>query len=416
MGVCVPESVLHEAWRRADGSRAKVATADGRSLRILYSGMPGGSFGPDFRDAVLEATDGSEVQGDIEIHREASDWYAHRHDEDDRYGRVIFHAIGLPDRPVRKEDRRVTINALGLVVDEIAMEPLMFDASGPSGIRRTRGDQDKRSVEEWLDAAGDERFVQLVAGKRMDVERFGPDLAMQMSIFECLGFPRNRAQFRMLAQRLPWAFLVRFAHRIDDARNGGDGDVRRADELLRWAAGFDPKPAWSPVPRLMGEPPEWCNAASRPANRPQVRIRNAANLVVEWWRGGGPLRCVWNAMTKAENPAYLRDAVRTAGGIGVGRAGEIVINAVLPTMAAWAVSGRDGVLYRTAKRLFREYPSLPPNSVLREAEHAMRLRGLPVTRIKGARRQQGAMFIYKTMLLRPRPTSQIHLGRRVMSS
>ena len=409
---------MHEAWRRADDSGARVATADGRSFRILYSGMPGGSLGPDFRDAVLEATDGSEVQGDIEIHRESSDWYAHRHHEDHRYGRVVFHAIGSP---VREEGGSATLNALGFVVDEIAMEPLMSDALVPPGARRTRVDRDKgsdESVEKWLDAAGDERFAQLVAGKRVDVERFGPDLAMQMSIFECLGFPRNRSQFRMLAQRLPWAFLVRFAHRIDGAWNSGvdDGDVWRADELLRWGAGFGPKPAWSPVPALMGEPPAWCKVASRPANRPEGRVRSAAHLVAEWWRGGGPLRCVSNAIVEAENASQLRDGFRSIGGIGAGRAGEVVVNAVLPTIAAWAIVGGDGVLFQTAKRLFSEHPSLPSNSVLREAEHAMRCRGARVARISGARRQQGAMLIYKTMLLRPRPSAQLRLGRRVMYS
>lgn len=395
-----------------------MSTAGGRSFRILYSGMPGGSLGPDFRDAVLESTDGAEVQGDIEIHREASDWYTHRHDQDDRYGRVIFHAIGSQ---VRDGDGPPTLNALGLTVDEVAMGPLMIDAPGLPGDWRTRGDRNEgsvESVEEWLDAAGDERFAHLVASKCMDVERFGPDLAMQMSIFECLGFPRNRAQFRMLAQRMPWAFMVRFAHRIDGARNDGDddSDVWRAEELLRWAAGFGPKPAWSPVPALVGEPPEWCNAASRPANRPEVRVRGAAHLVAEWWRGGGPLRCVSNAIVDADNASQLRAGFRSIGGIGAGRAGEIVVNAVLPTIAAWAFVGRDGVLFRTAKRLFSEHPSLPSNSILREAEHAMRRRGAPVARIRGALRQQGAMHVYKTMLLRPRPASQIRLGRRMMSS
>ena len=71
MGICVPEKTLHEAWRRADMKRSAFGTADGEQYRVLYSGMPGGSFGPDFRDAVLEAGDGSELQGDVEIHREA---------------------------------------------------------------------------------------------------------------------------------------------------------------------------------------------------------------------------------------------------------------------------------------------------------------------------------------------------------
>ena len=80
MGVRVPETMLHEAWRRADGSRTQVSTKGGENYRVLYSGIPSGSYGPDFRDAVLERGDGSEVVGDVEIHRDLSDWYAHGHD------------------------------------------------------------------------------------------------------------------------------------------------------------------------------------------------------------------------------------------------------------------------------------------------------------------------------------------------
>ncbi len=98
MGYCVPEFDLHDAWLRADGSRVRVYASDGRGYRILYSGMPGGSVGPDFRDAVLETEDGAEVAGDVEIHSRAMDWYAHQHDRDARYCNVVFHAVGAPSQ------------------------------------------------------------------------------------------------------------------------------------------------------------------------------------------------------------------------------------------------------------------------------------------------------------------------------
>lgn len=423
MGVCVAESVLHEAWRRADGSRTRVAATDGRRFRILYSGMPGGSYGPDFKDAVLEATDGSEVQGDIEIHRQVSDWYAHGHDKDERYGRVVFHAVGSPSRCGK---RRATLNALGSAVDVIGIGPLMAGAHIDAGAERTLGERVEdavEAIEKWLDAAGDERFAQLIASRRIDVDRFGPDLAMQLSIFECLGFPRNRVQFRVLAQRLPWPFLVRFAHRTDESHRtveDGERENRRAADLLRWAAGFAPKPGFSPAPVLAGEPPQWSAAASRPANRPEGRVASAAHLVAEWWRMGGPLRSALNTISAAQKPVDLLASYQSINGIGAGRAGEIVVNAVLPTIAAWAEIGGDGDLYRTATRLYREHPSLPSNSVLREAERVIRLRGFPIERIAGtsggARRQQGVLHIYKSMLLRPRAARQIHLGSRVLSS
>ena len=418
MDVCFPERALHEVWQRADASRASVATAEGKRFRILYSGLPGGSFGPDFRDAVLEAEDGSEFHGDVEIHSDASDWYAHNHDTDARYGRVIFHAVWGSAR-----DGFEALNSLGMVVPEIGISPLVGGAersgSGGEAQNHGRGD-DGEMVGEWLDSAGDERFAQKIASKRIDVSRFGPDLALQMSIFEGLGYPRNVGAFRHLAQRLPWAFLAGFAYsRQRDAttESASANDVLRARELLRWAAGFDRKPAWSPAPRLEGEAPDWVAAASRPANRPQVRVEAAGHLVAQWWRGGGPLRHVLNALRAAKSATSLRDAFRVENGIlGTGRASEIIVNAVLPTVTAWAEISGDGALYRDLMRIYREHPSLPTNSVAREAERALRRRGASIRRIAGARRQQGAMHVYKSMLLRPRAAGQMQFGRRVLSS
>lgn len=414
----MPESALHAAWRRADGSRASLTTADGRCYRVLYSGMPGGSIGPDFRDAVFESEDGSELHGDVEIHRDAADWYAHGHHTDDRYGRVIFHAVCALSR-----DHRRTVNSLGMNVAEIGIAPLIDgdDAARLVTQNHEGGDTESdNAADGWLDEAGDEWFAQRMASRRLDIERFGPDLALQMSIFEALGYPRNREQFRLLAQRLPWAFLARFSHRNDlgeALESAPDSDVRRANAVLRWAAGFDARPEWCPVPRLFGETPQWQRAGTRPSNRPEARVSAAAHLVARWWRDGGPLRSTVDMVTASIRASDLRAAYQIGDGVlGRGRAGEIVVNAVLPTVAAWAQIGGDGVLYRKTMHLYRQHPSLSTNSILREATRVMFKRRAPIEELTGARRQLGAMHIYRTMLLRPRSASQINLGRRVLSS
>ena len=235
-----------------------------------------------------------------------------------------------------------------------------------------------------------------------------------MAIFEGLGYPRNRVAFRHLAKRLPWAFLASVVAGCDATSGNG---VARATALLRWAAGFGEKPDWVPVPLLAGEVPKWTAAASRPANRPEARVNAAAFIVAEWWRFGGPMRHAAAAFRGAASGARVRDAYSFAGGaIGAGRAGEIVINAVLPTIVAWAELGRDGAMYSEAMRLYRTHPTLPSNSVLKEAVRVLVRRGVRLGNIRGARRQFGVMHVYKSMLLRPRAPRQIHLGCRALSS
>ena len=62
-----PEAILHVAWRHAGLERAEVLGRDGHTYRVVYPGKPGGSFGPDFTDAIVERDDGTVFRGDIEI-------------------------------------------------------------------------------------------------------------------------------------------------------------------------------------------------------------------------------------------------------------------------------------------------------------------------------------------------------------
>lgn len=412
MGICVPEKTLHEAWRRADNQRSVFGTAGGEQYRVLYSGMPGGSFGPDFRDAVLEAADGSELQGDVEIHREASEWYAHGHNGDDRYGRVIFHLVSSDS------DSRVdTLNSLGTAVPEASISNFIDEAGGhvfEDGTRRSGHETECVRVDQWLDTAGDERFALKMNSARIDIASLGPDLALQLAVFECLGYPRNRHPFRHLAKRLPWAFLAGLAFLEDHCRASNE---ERAEALLRWAAGFGERPHWVPVGRLLGDNPEWVAAAGRPANRIENRLAAAARIVAKWWRVGGPMRHALGALRRSDSVTSLRDAYYVEGGLlGTGRAGEIVVNAVLPVLCAWAEVGRDGELYAEIMHLYRTHPALPSNSAFEEAKRVLVRRGVPMRKVRGARQQQGAMHIYKSMLLRPRVPRQMHLGRRALSS
>lgn len=417
--ICMPETALHEAWQQADGSRATVETAEGEKYRLLYSGMPGGSKGPDFTSAVLEAEDGSETVGDVEIHVQALDWRNHGHDVDSRYDKVVFHAVGN-----RSRTSDATVNSYGAEVPEIDISDIeRFTPDAKSQVARVRfyhgaGDD----WQSWLERAGDERFAIKMRMYSIETERYGPDLALQMGIFECLGYPANREAFRHLAKRLPWPYLARYAvpsqhgdkAKLDHELRDGHSEFVRS--LLEWAAGFGDRPDQADAPRLMGDVPNWCRAAGRPANNPRKRVDAAASLVSIWLRCGGPMRYAIDVVQRAERGSQVRDAFRAGSGeIGAGRAGEIAINAVLPLIAAWAEKRRDRSLYSKTLRLFSNHPSLPANSVSKEAERMLRIRGTGPERIAGARQQQGLIHIYKTMLLRPRRTQQIPLGHLVPS-
>ena len=73
--------------------------------------------GPDFQQATVTFGDGERRRGDVEIHRYASGWTAHRHHHDSRYNNVMLHVFLWHDRK-----DRVVMRADGQAIPQVALE------------------------------------------------------------------------------------------------------------------------------------------------------------------------------------------------------------------------------------------------------------------------------------------------------
>ncbi len=92
---------------------------NGECYQLIYAGRPGGSPGPDIRDAILNfssfhsrsdfAAANNRIKntiGDVEIHIRATDWFVHQHHTDKRYNNVVLHIVLISDniRPTLRQD------------------------------------------------------------------------------------------------------------------------------------------------------------------------------------------------------------------------------------------------------------------------------------------------------------------------
>ncbi|MBO0782225.1 MAG: DUF2851 family protein, partial [Ktedonobacteraceae bacterium] len=106
------DEVARRWWSLSPG--CILPLSDGSRYQLLFAGRPGGSCGPDVRDAVLcHAFDAGgryvpgtdRLVGDVEFHVRAGDWLAHRHHTDARYNRVILHIVlRYDDRHTPRQD------------------------------------------------------------------------------------------------------------------------------------------------------------------------------------------------------------------------------------------------------------------------------------------------------------------------
>ena len=399
-----PEKTLQDAWRRSAARDISLKASDGRWYRVVYAGRRGGSYGPDFVDAVLVRDDGTRVTGDVEIHVRRGGWRAHGHDKDPRYNGVTFHAY------LEESGETGAVSADNRAVREIRLGPLL-------GSRPRLQPRSKRGAAQDipvaaplplpldLSTAGEERFAARVSGAELAMRHEGVDQALYAAVMECMGFPRNKRQFRELARRLPWSALVSWSAR---------GDVSGIEDLLLWAGGFAAKPPGAGA--LRGKTPAWTRPAGRPDNAPGRRIKGAARLVTRWRDRGGPARAMTEVLLGSQTPREVIRAFEAAGEdnkrslIGRGRAAEIVVNAVLPGLCAAARLAGDGKLESTAMDLYRKFPALPENSITREAKLMFAPEPRDRAGAYGAREQQGLIYLYRSLTTSIDMTRQLPLG------
>lgn len=86
------EKLLQFIWQFQYFNKSQLQTTEGEDLLLLQPGQLNHNQGPDFINARIKVGK-TTLAGSIELHIRTSDWYKHRHDEDDNYNNVILHVV-----------------------------------------------------------------------------------------------------------------------------------------------------------------------------------------------------------------------------------------------------------------------------------------------------------------------------------
>lgn len=93
------EDFLHFIWQLKLLNLSKLKTTKGEPIEVVKAGIYNENSGPDFLNAKIRI--GSQLWfGAVEIHINASDWYAHHHETDSNYDSVILHVVWNEDTVV----------------------------------------------------------------------------------------------------------------------------------------------------------------------------------------------------------------------------------------------------------------------------------------------------------------------------
>jgi hypothetical protein len=424
------ERHLALAWRR--GLPSPLITTDGRVLQIVYRGRCPGGAGPDVRGALLAFASGRLVEGDVEFHQRASDWFVHGHHGDAAYRGVVLHVVLSADGSVPFDVRGEPVPTLVISPDELAAIASANELSGNADdCHRAARERGPDALGAALDELGDRRLTQRAARFEADLSNLGPEQLAYESLFDALGFSRNRAAFIRLARAVPVALIEALLGRrpADDALLVAEAILfgvagllpsQRADTAVDWEADDTVAELESTWTLYRGEwsgyglaSKDWVFGGVRPANYPTRRIATAARTIVRHRTDGlaraflAPLRpgevkprVLEDLFLVAEPEGYWSahcDFGRPLPGapaalLGRDRARDAAVNVVLPFALAIAATIDDRALADAAWATYRTFP----RPAAYEATEALAADlGLSSKHVSTARRQQGLLHLVR---------------------
>ncbi len=97
------ENFLHFVWQYQYFSKAELKTSQGESIHIIHPGSHNTNAGPDFINSKIKIGD-MEWAGNVEIHYNASDWFAHAHEQNTAYDNVALHVVWKNNKEALRKD------------------------------------------------------------------------------------------------------------------------------------------------------------------------------------------------------------------------------------------------------------------------------------------------------------------------
>lgn len=231
------ENVLQEQWDSIPLNVPLKLHSNGNILKVISRGHWNRETGPDFLNAKLEI-DGRVLCGDVEIHCRAADWMFHGHSSDPAYKNVILHVLGSDKLPGKA--------ASAIPMIPVYVMPDSFDAKTQKEIRQAVPRDGRGRCAALFSRMTDDALHRFAGDAGLDRMRKKSDLLLTEMIgsgtvntflrklFELVGMPGNREQFKELADR-----VLRYPQEIR---------AERLPALLWGESGLLPDPTHTELP------------------------------------------------------------------------------------------------------------------------------------------------------------------------
>ncbi|MEQ9439159.1 MAG: DUF2851 family protein [Cyclobacteriaceae bacterium] len=353
------EEILHYLWQHQAFDHTNLQTVRGEQIQIYSAGTLNTHSGPDFALARIHI-DPLEWCGSVEIHIKSSDWNHHHHQGDPAYDRVVLHVVWQYDREIYRADGTVVptlelknrvdpsmlLKIEGLLNScqpSIACAPQVKQV--PSLIKTS---QLERAAAQRLERKAQEILL-LAEANQGDWE----ETAYQW-LLKCFGFQVNGDAMLQLARALPLRWIKKY-----------QTDNKKLLQLFLHQAGLSDKVDQAgnffvaiPEDLKAGQlnTSAWRYSRMRPANFPDVRITQVAQLLCQW---GGAVNWLFQpgALSEIMENFRITDHDLSKKAIGKKSIENLMINGLAPLLTAYGLFHRDDTYKEHAWSLLEALPS-----------------------------------------------------------
>jgi hypothetical protein len=203
------ERLLQYIWKYRLFSAVDLQTTEGFPITVIDPGIQNTDSGPDFFNAKIQIS-GIVWAGNIEIHRKASDWKTHHHDQNSAYDSVILHIVEYSDSTVYRTNGEMIPQAVIKIPDMIKSNMdwlLSRETSLPCAERIY--EVEPYLIFAWMQTLLTERLERKVVDIFNLLEQNKDDWneVFYITLTRNFGFGNNNDAFEWLAKSLPFSII-----------------------------------------------------------------------------------------------------------------------------------------------------------------------------------------------------------------
>lgn len=280
------EDFLHYIWKFQNFNTVELVGTNGEKINVKSIGIHNKDAGPDFLNARI-IIDDKEWAGNVEIHLKASDWYAHKHEQDKGYDSVVLHVVYTYDQPVFLHDgSEIPALELKSIIPPTAIANYNHLMIEPDWLacRNSIAKIDSFIFKNWMDRLLLERLEAKVSPINQTLSQLNGDWESVFYIWlaKYFGFKVNSEPFYQLAINVPFQLYSKYEQQfqIEALLFGQAGLLQKEfiDEYPnRLKTEYHFLKSKHQLFELNGS--SWKFLRLRPANFPSIRLSQFASLV-----------------------------------------------------------------------------------------------------------------------------------------